>query len=615
MCTSQRLIVLSPSLCTRPVTSANKPARHRSHSSRAAVERLAPQRRVFSSYYPQHLRVAVVGAGIAGACLGLGLQRSGVSVRVFERDACIQARKQGYALTLQQGLQAMRAVGIDKDELLALGTTSQGHLSYNQHGELLGRYGVDPTYDNARQNKKKVHLPRTALRELMLQRLAPDTVRWGKQLLGFHLVEDGEEQLELTFQDGSRERCGLLVGADGIFSTVRRVLEQGSYLAAAAANALRPTETSQENMSWTAEGGHTATRQNMSWTAEEGHTANPQQNPAGIDARVAATAQEMAQRGLSYLGLMVLLGITRETAAAALEPCFGRPPAERFQVQWLDGTTRCFTMPYDQQCRMWQLSFPMTEHNALAHTLGEEWRTEFATRGEALKHLALSTVANWPAPLTSLVERTPASTLSGHPLYDRHPNTLMSPQLLDAAGKRVLLLGDALHPLSPFKGQGANEALLDVHSLLSLLSPSSFAPPCNSVRKSLPDGASFKEALRSFARQTAERAIVKVGKSRQAARLLHSSSSLAKSDTTRAYAASQAELKSKPSFNRKKKFPRPGRLAAPRGPGVNFTIYQPSIFNLLPKSFSESQRKKKKILCKKVGMAGRSGAIVDLRLD
>jgi 2-polyprenyl-6-methoxyphenol hydroxylase-like FAD-dependent oxidoreductase len=49
------------------------------------------------------------------------------------------------------------------------------------------------------------------------------------------------------------------------------------------------------------------------------------------------------------------------------------------------------------------------------------------------------------------------------PAYDREP---IWPDLKD---NRIILLGDALHPMSPFKGQGANQALIDAIEISDLL--------------------------------------------------------------------------------------------------------------------------------------------------
>lgn len=71
--------------------------------------------------------------------------------------------------------------------------------------------------------------------------------------------------------------------------------------------------------------------------------------------------------------------------------------------------------------------------------------------------------------------------------------------------QRLVVVGDALHPMSPFKGQGANQALTDGPLLASCL-----------------QRASFDSAVTNFWREAVQRTAPVVAASRKAAKELHS---------------------------------------------------------------------------------------------
>ena len=97
-------------------------------------------------------------------------------------------------------------------------------------------------------------------------------------------------------------------------------------------------------------------------------------------------------------------------------------------------------------------------------------------------------------------------------MYDRE---LLKEELLKNAGA-VTLIGDAAHPMSPFKGQGANQALLDALALARNISTA--CTPFSQWRE-----AGMREAvLYEFEEEMLGRSASKVKDSAEAVELLHS---------------------------------------------------------------------------------------------
>lgn len=100
---------------------------------------------------------------------------------------------------------------------------------------------------------------------------------------------------------------------------------------------------------------------------------------------------------------------------------------------------------------MWQMSYPIPE---------DEARALSAEGPDTLKQEAIRRTP-WHAPIPQILSATPVSKITGYPVYDR--KILTGEHFKDA--ENATLIGDAAHPMSPFKGQGANRALLDALAL------------------------------------------------------------------------------------------------------------------------------------------------------
>ncbi|HKO90852.1 MAG TPA: FAD-dependent monooxygenase [Polyangiaceae bacterium] len=162
----------------------------------------------------------VVGAGIGGLAAALALRQTGRTVRVFERAA--DARQLGFALLLApNAMAALRALGV-ADEVRAAGHVLTHGEMRRPNGQVLRR--LDTAQVSAALGEESVCVLRPALHGVLSRALGSEALTFGAQVVDFAADLAG---VRLEFADGAAALGELLVGADGVGSTVRKALHPG----------------------------------------------------------------------------------------------------------------------------------------------------------------------------------------------------------------------------------------------------------------------------------------------------------------------------------------------------------------------------------------------------
>lgn len=170
------------------------------------------------------LRVAVIGAGIAGLTLAAWLRRTGITCEVYEQAE--QPREVGAGIQLApNGARLLHRLGLGPDlERLAVRPSAM-EIRRWRDGRVVGWTTLgdecEARYGGAYYTMSRPDLHRSLLAAATRSPVG-QPVRYGRRLVGLRETPTG---VELSFMDGSATTADLVVGADGLRSVVRGALD------------------------------------------------------------------------------------------------------------------------------------------------------------------------------------------------------------------------------------------------------------------------------------------------------------------------------------------------------------------------------------------------------
>ena len=206
------------------------------------------------------LRIAVVGAGLGGLTAAVALRQAGFDVDVYEQAPELTEVGGG----INMGPNAARVLyrlglgkALDREAVRPLST----HQRRWQDGRTLQRAPLNPRCEEL-YGAPHLTVHRADLLAIIASGFPAERIHLAHRLVG---LDDKGDYVETWFENGARVTADVVVGADGINSTVRATLfgeEAPRFAGCVAYRGLVPTERIADlglelgSQSWVGPGGH-----------------------------------------------------------------------------------------------------------------------------------------------------------------------------------------------------------------------------------------------------------------------------------------------------------------------------------------------------------------------
>jgi len=163
------------------------------------------------------MKATIIGAGIGGLTTAIALKQRGIEVEIFETASEFKKVGAGIVIAINS-MQLYKRLGM-AEKILKVGNKLERFEITN--AKLKNLTTSDTDYFEKIYSLSNVAIHRADMHDVLLSELVDVPIYMGKNLKSL-TQKDG--LVDLDFEDGTKHRTNLLIGADGVNSAVRKTV-------------------------------------------------------------------------------------------------------------------------------------------------------------------------------------------------------------------------------------------------------------------------------------------------------------------------------------------------------------------------------------------------------